>query len=251
MEHDYGAVAGIAPHIGQHLFGFQLLAVVACHKVIHYYVVVIFDGTCLFPPQQPVRGAEKSAPYEVVGLGYVVHVAVGCHLHPLQVVHCVVAVAVSAAAHLFEQFRVACHIVADHEECGFDAVAVEKVEHPRGYLGYRPVVESKEHHLFLMLLYPPYGLWKKEAVEERGLFYPHAVPVLFVGDEIFQVGDIDVAFMHFFRERIGVATFVGKCLQHDVDIGRHISVGRGERLETACGERTAQLHEIGYVGPVA
>ena len=69
----------------------------------------------------------------------------------------------AAAAHLLIQFRVAGHIVAYHEEGGLDAVTVERVEHPRGHLGHRTVVERKKHHLLLVVLYAPHSLGEEEA----------------------------------------------------------------------------------------
>jgi hypothetical protein len=75
-----------------------------------------------------------------------------------------VAVAVTATFHLFEQFGVAVDVVADHEEGGFDAVAVEGVEHPRGDFGDWAVVECDISYLMVLAFNAPYRLRKKEAI---------------------------------------------------------------------------------------
>ena len=165
MKHDDRTVTGIAAHVGKHLLGRELLGVVASHQVVHHDVVAVLDGTRLLPAQQSVGRPEKIAPYQVVGLGNVVHIAVGRNLHALQMVHRVVAHTVAAATHLLEQLRIAGHIVAYHEKGRLDAIAVEGVEHPRRHLGDGAVVESEEHDLLVVALEAPYGLGKKEAVE--------------------------------------------------------------------------------------
>ena len=107
---------------------------------------------------------------KAVGFHYVVYITMGGYLHALQVVHCVVSVAVASAAHLFEQFGMPPHVVAHHKESCFNAVSVEQVEHPGCNLRYRTVIESQVHHLAPALLYPPYRLRKKEAIWQWRLF---------------------------------------------------------------------------------
>ena len=73
-------------------------------------------------------------------------------------VHGVIAVAVAATAHFFKQFGVTAHIVANHEKCGLDTVAVEHVEHPRGLLRYGAVVEGE---IYNRAAAAPHGLREK------------------------------------------------------------------------------------------
>ena len=76
---------------------------------------------------------------------------------PLQVVHGMVAVGVAAPFDFLKHFGVLSHIVADHEEGGFDVVAVKHVEHPRRLLGDRAVVKSEIDDLFSPVEYTPYS----------------------------------------------------------------------------------------------
>ena len=88
--------------------------------------------------------------YQSIGFHDVAQIG-GCgNVSALEVVVGVVAHTVSAAFYLLEEFGMAAHVLTDAEKSGFDAVVVERVEHPRGNLGNRSVVESEIDTLFLL-----------------------------------------------------------------------------------------------------
>ena len=59
-------------------------------------------------------------------------------------------------------FKWCAHIVANHEKCGLDTVAVEHVEHPRGLLRYGAVVEGEIYNrAAAAALNAPHGLREK------------------------------------------------------------------------------------------
>ncbi len=84
--------------------------------------------------------------------------------------HGVVAPAVTAAFHLLKEFGIAIDIVADHEKCCLDTIAVERVENPRSHFRHGAVVESEVDHFLPSSFDSPDGLGKKKAVEQRWTF---------------------------------------------------------------------------------
>jgi hypothetical protein len=78
-----------------------------------------------------------------IGLLYVIAVVTNGISDATDMVVGVVAYAMTLADHALVEFRVFAHLVAYHEEGGFDVVFGQYVKHKRSGLGYGTVVEGQ------------------------------------------------------------------------------------------------------------
>ncbi len=165
MEYDYRAIAGKSAYVVEYLLTCELARIIAGHQIVHHNIVMLFQSLALMPADEAVGRPEEGTVDERGSLRNITQVTAGIHLHALKVVHGVVAVGVAASAYFFQQLRMAAYIVADHEECGLYAVAVEQIENPGGLFRYGAVVEGQIYHrASATLLYTPNRLREKEAI---------------------------------------------------------------------------------------
>ena len=157
MEDNNRSVAGVALDVVEHLLGFHLLAIVAGDQVVHDDCEARPEHLALRPSQQSVRWTEQRTVDEFVGMEDVEQIAACGNLGALQVIHGVVAHAVSSPLDFFEQLRVACHIVAHAEEGGLDTILVKDIEHPWRDLRDGSVVKCEVDRV-PALVYAPDGL---------------------------------------------------------------------------------------------
>ena len=143
MEGDDGAVAGIAHDVAEDVVSVDAVGIVARDDVPHDDAVFVLQEARLVPAQPSVGRAEELALDELVGLLDVREVGAVAVAQALDVVHRVVAHMVSLGLDALEEGGIAGHVVADTEERGVDAVVAEDIEHPRGHLGRRTVVERQ------------------------------------------------------------------------------------------------------------
>ncbi len=82
-----------------------------------------------------------------VGFGHIPEISARGDFRSLHMMECVVPYPVAAAAHLFQQMRIAPGIVGHHKESGLYAVAVKQIEHPWSDFRHRAIVECKVNRL--------------------------------------------------------------------------------------------------------
>lgn len=148
MEGDDGAVAGVLAYLAQYLTAIEFGIVVARYEVPHDDAVAIAERTVLPEAHDTVRRAEEVGGEVAVGLVDIGDISFSTFLESLDMVESVVAYAMSALHDHLVLIGVLAHIVAYHEEGGFDAVFVEHIEHPRSDLGNRTIVKGKVYGLF-------------------------------------------------------------------------------------------------------
>ncbi len=90
-------------------------------------------------------------------------------LNPLQMVHRMVAPAVTTALDFLKQFGMTAHVIAHEEECGLYAIVVEQVKNPWSNLRDGAVVESQINSAPFLAFDAPYGLGKEDTVQQRRL----------------------------------------------------------------------------------
>ena len=131
---------------------------------------------CLARAEPSVRRAEQVAVYVLPGLGHIAQVAAACQPESADMVHGVVAYAVSAAHHFLVDLWMLAHVVAHHEEGGLDAVSVQHVEHPGCDLGDGSVVEGEVHRVLVpRFMSPEQSAGDREPEAYRGAFYQHGL----------------------------------------------------------------------------
>lgn len=157
MEDNNRSVAGVALDVVEHLLGFHLLAIVAGDQVVHDDCEARPEHLALRPSQQSVRWTEQRTVDEFVGMEDVEQISSGGDLSALQVIHGVVAHAVSSPLDFGKEFGIACHIVAHAEEGGLDAILVKDIKHPRRDLRDGSVVKGEIDRV-PALVYAPDGL---------------------------------------------------------------------------------------------
>lgn len=178
MKGDDAAVAGVAPHIEQHVAPVEAGGIVACHEVPHHHAVAQHHHDVLLPLHPPMRRAEQVGVQILVGLVHIAHIRAYAVQQSAYVVVSVVAQSVPAAFHHLELLGVLAYVVAHHKEGGFDAVVVEHVEHPGCHLGYGAVVESEVYGPFV-LVHAPQGARVQPAQYAGRLFDYHGCLVCF------------------------------------------------------------------------
>ena len=70
---------------------------------------------------------------------------------------------------ILEKFGMSLHVLTHHEECRLDAVAVQRIENPRGDLGNRTVVEGQIDRV-VALVDAPHGLGEYHSIDEGRTF---------------------------------------------------------------------------------
>ena len=143
MEGDDGTVAGVAFHVLKDLLCSQTFGVVASDHVPHDNGVVATQANVLGVLHPSTWRTEKIGVDELVRFVGIAQIAAAGHGETSDVVEGVVAQAMTMRADEFEEFRVLANIVTHHEERGFDPIAVECVDEPRGRFRDGSIVEGQ------------------------------------------------------------------------------------------------------------
>ena len=172
MEGDDGARTGIPLLLAQDLTAIELGVIVACDKVPHDDTVTLTKRTVLTQTHESVGRTEEIGAEVAVGLVDIGNVPISMLPESLEVIKSVIAYAVASLDNHLVLVGVLAHIVAHHEEGGFDAVLVQHVEHPRGDLGDGAVVEGEVYGP-LRWIHPPACTGIQLADELWGLLNEH------------------------------------------------------------------------------
>ena len=108
--------------------------------------------------------AKERAANQSIGHGYVAHVLPASGVHALKMVHCMVAVAVSAPLDFLQQLGMTPDIVTNHEKGGFDIMLVKNIQHPWSDLGDGAIIKGEIHHLAVAPLDAPVCFGEQEAI---------------------------------------------------------------------------------------
>ena len=128
VEGDDAARAGVAADVVEYVVGGEPLGVVAGDDVPHDDLELAAEQGILGNAHPAVRRAEEVGVDVGVGLLDVVAVLVERVAYAADVVVGVVAYLVALVDDALVEFGVLAHVVADHEECGVDAVLAQCVE---------------------------------------------------------------------------------------------------------------------------
>ena len=142
VEGYYGAVAGVALDIGEHILGGHPFGVVASHEVPHNYAVFTGEPEILVVAHPSMWGTEQIGVEQLVGFLSIGIVGLAGMAEASHVVEGVVAYAVTFAYHLSVEFGVFPYIVANHEEGGLDTMLAKHGEDERCSLGDRAIIEG-------------------------------------------------------------------------------------------------------------
>ena len=151
VESDNTAVAGIAPHVEQHVAPIESGGIVACHKVPHHHPIALAHHDVLVPLHPSVWWTEKVRMEIDVSLVDIAQIRADAVAQPPDMVKRMVAEPVAAFLHHLEDIGMFPDIVSHHKERGLDAIMVEHIEHPGSHFWNGAIVESEVNGMFLGL----------------------------------------------------------------------------------------------------
>ena len=108
----------------------------------------------------------------LISFVYIAHIRAYAVSESTNMIKGMITQTVTTRLHHLELVRMLTYVIAYHKEGSLDAIMVEHIEHPRGHLRYRTIIERKIYSTFVFVHSP-----KRTRIEPSqkagGLFYNH------------------------------------------------------------------------------
>lgn len=148
------SVSCIASHIEQDVASVKASRIVTRNEVPHHYFIAHHNHDVLLPLHPSMRRTKEVCVQIFVSLVYIAHIRAYAVSESANVIVGVITQSMASCLYHLELMWVLAYVVAHHEEGGFNAVVIEHIKHPRGYLGYGTIIKG-EIYSSLVLIHSP------------------------------------------------------------------------------------------------